>query len=107
MRQRLIGQTVTFKLEYAFNGREFACVVFQGENVAKELLRQGLAKLRESKAPPQAHDLEGEFRRPAVFASLKFLCKASASKMRALRAGRMRGGGQGSAERPLGVGARR
>lgn len=58
MRTRLIGQQVQFKVEYQFNGREYACVMFKGENVACELLRKGLAKLRDNKNPPNAHDLE-------------------------------------------------
>ncbi|KAL8444716.1 hypothetical protein Emag_005345 [Eimeria magna] len=58
MRKYLIGQQVNFKVEFAMNGKEYACVTFKGENVACELLRRGLAKLRENKNPPQAHDLE-------------------------------------------------
>ncbi|KAL8433098.1 hypothetical protein ACSSS7_004121 [Eimeria intestinalis] len=58
MRNYLIGQQVNFKVEFAMNGKEYACVTFKGENVACELLRRGLAKLRDNKNPPQAHDLE-------------------------------------------------
>ncbi|OEH74962.1 nuclease and tudor domain-containing protein [Cyclospora cayetanensis] len=58
MRSRLVGQQVQFKVEYAFNGKEYACVMLKGENVACELLRRGLAKLRDSRNPPNAHDLE-------------------------------------------------
>ncbi|KAL8273573.1 hypothetical protein Esti_002500 [Eimeria stiedai] len=58
MRNYLIGQQVSFKVEFAMNGKEYACVTFKGENVACELLRRGLAKLRENKNPPQAHDFE-------------------------------------------------
>lgn len=58
MRNRLIGQQVHFKVEYTFNGKEYACVTLKGENVACELLKRGLAKLRDNKNPPNAHDLE-------------------------------------------------
>ena len=72
MRDRLIGQQVHFKVEYTFNGKEYACVTFKGENVACELLRRGLAKLRDNKNPPNAHDLEGK-----VLPYLLFICGIS------------------------------
>ncbi|KAL8424541.1 hypothetical protein Efla_005647 [Eimeria flavescens] len=58
LRNYLIGQQVTFKIEFAMNGKEYACVCYKGENVACELLRRGLAKVRDNKNPPQAHDLQ-------------------------------------------------
>ncbi|CDJ38464.1 2e999-prov protein, related [Eimeria tenella] len=59
LRQQLIGQQVQFKVEFAAAGKEYACVLLQGQNVACELLRRGLARLRDNKNPPVAHDIHG------------------------------------------------
>eukprot|EP00922_Rhytidocystis_sp_ex-Travisia-forbesii_P010570 GHVS01015479.1.p1 GENE.GHVS01015479.1~~GHVS01015479.1.p1 ORF type:complete len:881 (+),score=163.91 GHVS01015479.1:174-2816(+) len=60
MRERLIGKTVEFKVEFSQSEREYGCVKIKGqtENVAKELIKKGLARVKSNRNPPCAHDID-------------------------------------------------
>lgn len=58
MRKQLIGQKVTFQIEYELGGRDYGWIKFNGVSLSHHVLRQGCAKLRNNLNPPQAHDLE-------------------------------------------------
>eukprot|EP00922_Rhytidocystis_sp_ex-Travisia-forbesii_P071159 GHVS01106201.1.p1 GENE.GHVS01106201.1~~GHVS01106201.1.p1 ORF type:complete len:936 (-),score=126.12 GHVS01106201.1:359-3166(-) len=60
MRERVIGKTVEFKVEYTLGEREYGCIKLKdkNENVAKELLKKGLARVKSNRTPPCAHDID-------------------------------------------------
>uniref|UniRef100_A0A0G4GWZ7 Uncharacterized protein n=1 Tax=Chromera velia CCMP2878 TaxID=1169474 RepID=A0A0G4GWZ7_9ALVE len=58
LRKKLVGKPVEFKVDYQFQGKDYATVSFEGNSISYELLKAGFAKVKSNPNPPNAPDYE-------------------------------------------------
>lgn len=59
LRKLLVGNVVQFAVEYEDRERSHGTIVFEGENMGVAIVRQGLAKVRNSRPPLCAKNIDG------------------------------------------------